>query len=382
MPEQLSSQTADVLVVGGGVAGASIAAELSGAGRRVVVLEQEAQPGFHSTGRSAALFSEIYGGAPIRALSRASRAFFIAPPTGFAEAPLVSRRGSLFVARADQGEALNAFAGQADVAAATRLVSAAEALRLSPLLRPDYAQAAVHEPDSADIDVHGLLSGYLRRLKASGGTLVADAGVTALEQAPGGWRAATAAGTFTAPVVVNAAGAWADAVAALAGLAPLGLQPLRRTALTVEAPAGAGVAGSPLTIDIDEQFYFKPDAGRLLLSPADETPNPPCDVQPDEWDLAVAVDRIETATTLQVRRIHARWAGLRTFAPDRAPVIGFDPRASGLFWLAGQGGYGIQTAPANARLAAALAVGAPAPADILDAGLNLDAVSPARFAAA
>ncbi|MDR3513867.1 MAG: FAD-binding oxidoreductase [Caulobacteraceae bacterium] len=370
---------ADVIVIGGGIAGVSVAAELSRA-RRVVLLERETQPAFHATGRSAALFSEIYGGPPIRALSRASRAFFTGPPDGFADAPLVTPRGSLFIARPDQGAALAAFAGEADVAGATRMVSAAEAIRLSPLLRPDYVDAGILEPDSADIDVHGLLTGYLRLLKANGGVLVAPAPVTALEPGAAGWRATTPAGAFTAPVVINAAGAWADEVAALAGLRPLGLQPLRRTALTVEAPQDAAVAAAPLTIDIDEQFYFKPDAGRLLLSPADETPNPPCDVQPDEWDVAVAVDRVETATRLQVRRIQAKWAGLRTFAPDRAPVIGFDPRAPGFFWLAGQGGYGIQTAPANARLAAALALGAPPPPDIAEAGLDLETVSPARLA--
>ncbi len=368
----------DVVVIGGGIAGASAAACLA-EHLRVVVLERETQPGYHATGRSAALFSETYGGAAVRALSRASRGYFRAPPAGFADAPLATDRGALFIARADQTAALDAFAGALDVAPRVRSVSAAEVKALVPILRPDYVAAAVYEREAADLDVHGLHHGYLRLLRARGGELRTKADVIAIERSGDRLRVRTEAAAFEAPVVVNAAGAWADDVAVCAGARPLGLSPRRRTALTVDAPAGYALTNAPMTIDIDEQFYFKPDAGRLLLSPADETPSAPCDAKPDDLDVATAVDRVEKATILEVTRIASKWAGLRTFAPDRAPVIGFDARVPGLFWLAGQGGYGIQTAPAIARLVTALVRGHDLPGELDDAGLRLADVSPARF---
>jgi len=368
----------DVIVIGGGIAGLSVAADLA-RDRKVVVLEREAQPGQHSTGRSAALFSEIYGSPPIRALSRASRSFLTTPPPGFAETPLVTPRGTLFIARHDQLEALRAFATAPDVTGAVREISAAEALRLSPLLRPDYVAAGVYEPEAADLDVHALLTGFLRVFKAHGGELHSNAEVFGLTRDTRGWNVETSRGRYAASIVVNAAGAWVDTVADLAGIGRIGAEPRRRTAITVDGPAGLDLSQSPLTIDITEQFYFKPDAGRLLLSPADETPSAPCDAQADEWDIAVAIDRLETATSLQVRRVHAKWAGLRTFVADRSPVVGYDPVATGFFWLAGQGGYGIQTAPALARLAAALVRGREPPADIQDTGLALVDISPARL---
>ena len=370
----------DVVVVGGGIAGASAAACLA-EHLRVVVLEREAQPGYHATGRSAALFSEIYGGPAVRALSRASRAFFRAPPAGFAESPLATDRGSLFVAREDQTAELDAFVAQPDVARMVRRVSPDEARTLVPILRPGYVAAAAYEREAADLDVHGLHHGYLRLLRARGGEVRTNADVVAIERAGELLRVRTVDAAFEAPVVVNAAGAWADEIAIMAGAAPLGLSPRRRTALTVDAPDGYALAAAPMTIDIDETFYFKPDAGRLLLSPADETTTPPCDAKPDDLDVATAVDRVEKATILEVRRIASKWAGLRTFAPDRAPVVGFDASVPGFFWLAGQGGYGIQTAPAIARLVAALVRRQPVPGDVADAGLRLAEVSPARFAA-
>jgi D-arginine dehydrogenase len=212
-----------------------------------------------------------------------------------------------------------------------------------------------------------------------GAQLHLGGGVRRIRYAGGRWTVQTPAGEWTAPVLVNAAGAWGDEVAALAGVPGVGLQPLRRTALLIDAPEGLDCAAWPAAIDVDEQFYFKPDAGLLLLSPADEHPSPPCDAQPDELDVAIAVDRFEQATGLQVRRVRHKWAGLRVFSPDRSPVVGFDPRAPGFFWLVGQGGYGIQTAPALGLLAAALASGEPAPNPILAAGTDLAALSPERF---
>ena len=368
----------DVVVIGAGMAGASAAAEIA-RNRRVVLLERESQPGYHSTGRSAALFSETYGNAVVRALTRASREFLYAPPQGFVEHPLVRTRGSLHIARNDQIAALNAFFALPDVAAQARLVDAKEAKRLCALLRDGYAAAAILEPDAADVDVHALHQGFLRQFRARGGVLVTDAGVMALQRTPMGWGVRTAAGEFGAPVVVNAAGAWADEVASLAGLGQLGITPNRRTALLVDPPAGIDVDALPNTIDIEEQFYFKPDAGKLFLSPADETPSEPCDAQPDEMDVAVAIDRVQQAADIDIRVVRRKWAGLRSFAPDRSPVIGYDERAKGFFWLAGQGGYGIQTAPAAGVLVAALVNESAVPQALAAFGVTEAPLSPSRF---
>ena len=343
----------DIVVVGAGMAGASAAYELA-AERRVVVLEQEDAPGFHSTGRSAALFSETYGNATVRALSRASRPFLTAPPDGFCDTPLLGPRGALFVASEAERGYLEAQAAE-DPDAFTWL-SAAEVLARVPVLRPEAAIAGLYEAGAMDIEVAALHQGYLRGLRRRGGHVVTDAGVAALRRADGLWTANTRAGEFAAPIVVNAAGAWADRVAGLADLAPLGLAPKRRTVALIDGP-DLDFAGWPLVIEAGERWYFKPDAGRLLISPADETDTEPCDAQPEDLDVAIAVDRIQQATTLQVRRVTHRWAGLRIFAPDRTPVCGFDPRAEDFFWLAGQGGYGIQTAAALAQRTAQLVGG-------------------------
>jgi D-arginine dehydrogenase len=370
----------DIIVIGAGIAGASVAAHLSET-RRVILIEREDRPGYHSTGRSAALFTEIYGNASIRALTRASRPFLFAPPRDFSEGPLTRMRGCLFIATAQQQSALRQFASLPDIAPATRSVSPAEARSLCPVLREEYVAGALLEPDSADIEVHALHHGYLRLFRRRNGRLLNNAPVQGLERAGGSWTLRAGAETLTAPIVVNAAGAWADEIAALAGIARIGLVPRRRTAVLVDPPPGTDVSAWPFVNDIDEQFYFKPEAGLLFLSPADETPAEPSDVQPDEWDVAAAVDRVEMATTLRINRLKARWAGLRTFAPDRSPVVGFSEAAEGFFWLAGQGGYGIQTAPALSRAAAALALGLPLPQDLLQAGVDALAMSPSRFAA-
>ena len=343
----------DIIVIGAGIAGASVAAELAKK-RRVAVLEREDFPGYHSTGRSAALFSEIYGNGVVRALSRASRNFFYTPPPGFTEHALVKPRGTLYIARQEQLAHLRAFAQNTDLAGSIRDLTPDEALRACPVLRPDYVAAAIWEGDAADVDVNALHQSYLRQFRAAGGKLVTNAGVQSLASRGGQWIAETTAGSFAAPIVVNAAGAWADTIASKAGARPLKIEPHRRTALLAELPPTIAAGTWPMVIDIDEMFYLKPDAGLLLISPADETPVAPSDVQPEEFDVAVAIDRVEQATTLTITRIRKRWAGLRSFAPDRSPVIGFDADLPGFFWLAGQGGYGIQTAPAAARLAASL----------------------------
>jgi D-arginine dehydrogenase len=238
---------------------------------------------------------------------------------------------------------------------------------------------ALLEPDANDIDVNALHEGFLRGAKKRGAKLVTDVQILSLEWNGKAWTAQTADATYLAPTIINAAGAWADELAELAGVKRLGLEPKRRTVVTFDVRPELKIAGWPLTIDARETFYFKPDAGRLLLTPADETPSPPCDAQPEELNIAEAIDRFETFTTESVRRIAAKWAGLRTFAPDRTPVVGFDTKVRGFFWLAGQGGYGMQTSSAMARTAAALATGAPIPADIAAHGVRVEALSPARF---
>jgi D-arginine dehydrogenase len=374
----VESVKADVIILGGGIAGASAAYELAPT-HRVLLLEREPQPGMHSTGRSAAIFSEIYGNAVIRALSRATRDFLFAPPQGFADAPLVTPRGTLFVAPPEQVAALRAMRDDPDVAAGTDVIGPDEAVRRVPILRREKVAEALYAPGDTDIDVNALHQGFLRGFKARGGTLICDVHIEALDRKGTTWRAIAGDTTYEAPVLVNAAGAWADTVASLAGAKPLGITPKRRTVALLDAPAGHDIRTWPLTIDADETFYFKPDAGRLLLTPADETPSPPCDAQPEEFDIALAVDRFETMTTLSVRRIAHKWAGLRSFAPDRSPVVGFDLGASGFFWLAGQGGYGMQTSSAMARTAAALIRGEDVPADIAGEGITAAALGPARL---
>lgn len=372
----------DFIVIGAGIAGASIAAELARSAK-VCLVEAEARPGLHTTGRSAALFTPSYGGREIRALTRASRAFFDAPPPGFAQAPLLSDRGVLYIARADQQAGLREMAaGIKATGGSVDMIDRAKALAAVPLLRPDYVAAAALDSDAADIDVDALHQGFLRAARADGARLVTDSRILAAERTGGVWSLALAGETLSAPVVIDAAGAWADEVAKLFGAAPLGLTPLRRTAMLVDAPAGVDIRDWPAVIDADETFYFKPDAGKLFLSPADETPDTPHDVQPEELDIAIGVDRVLAALDIEVRRVSHSWAGLRTFAPDRVPVVGFDPAAPGLFWCAGQGGYGIQTAPAMARTAAALARGEAVPADVAAEGLTAADLSPSRLAKA
>jgi len=368
----------DVVVIGAGIAGASVAAELA-LTRSVVLLERESQPGYHTTGRSAALFSRIYGPEQIRALSRASAPFLFDPPAGFASVPLLKTREVALIARDDQAASVMTEYETVRGRGAVDIVDGRELQQMMPLLRADYATSALMERDAADIDVHALHHGYLRQLRARGGTVETNQEVVGLVRTGDGWQVQTRTGVFAAPIVVNAAGAWADEIALMAGVPQIGLVPKRRTALIVDAPDGKADDHWPMVVDIDEEFYLKPDAGRLLISPADETPSPPCDAQPDELDIAICIDRIERAFDLNVRHVVNRWAGLRSFVADKTPVAGFDPEADGFFWLAGQGGYGIQSAPALARTAASLVMGAALPDDIAAQGVDPAALSPRRI---
>ena len=378
-------ESVDFLVVGAGIAGASAAYELAVQGR-VVVLERESQPGYHSTGRSAALYTQTYGPAPIRALTVASWDFYTNPPAGFAEHDMLTPRGALIIGGGDQIDRLDAEYEQGRrLTPSVERYDRGQVLARAPFLRPDYvAGGGVWEPDARDIDVHALHQGYLRGLKARGSRVVTDAEVQALARRDGLWVAETSAGTFAAPVVVNAAGAWADELAKLAGVATVGLVPKRRTAITFdpvfEDPADKdGLDGWPMVSEVAETFYVKPDAGRLMASPADQTPVEPCDVQPEDIDVALTVDRLEQASRFTVRRLAHRWAGLRSFVADKVPVVGFAPDAEGFFWLAGQGGYGIQTAPAMGRVAAGLATGRGLPEDVRTLGVAETDLSPARL---
>ena len=368
----------DVIVVGAGIAGASVADALA-QDCDVVMLEREPQPGYHTTGRSAALFAPVYGPAPIRALTRASASFMAQPPEGFVNSPILTPRGALFIAREDQLPDLTSLHDELRAEGSFEELDNAGIRRLHPLIRDGYAVAGLYDENCQDIDVATLHQGFLSRARARGCKLVTNAEVIALEEQAGGWRVHTSAGDFEAPQVVNAAGAWADELGRMAGAEQIGLMPKRRTAMQITAPEGMDVGGWPIAVDVSEEFYVKPVAQQLLLSPANEDPDIPCDVQPDELDIAICVDRVERAFDIRVKRIETRWAGLRSFVKDKCPVAGFSAKAPGFFWLAGQGGYGIQTAPALGELAAAIVLGKPLPPHIVGEGVELSSLAPERL---
>ena len=371
-------QTTDVLIIGAGMAGASAAYCLA-PHAKVIVLEREAQPGYHTTGRSAAMYSETYGNATVRAITTASKAFYRHPPDGFSPGPLLTPRGTLIVGGVSHHDPLReAWNTMRALVPNIEWWTQADILRWVPVLRPEAAVYAVYEPDAMDMDVHAIHQGFLRGARKAGAQLVCDAEVRQVRREGDVWCAETGAGRFCAPILINAAGAWCDELARLAGVAPVGLVPMRRTAFTFEAPAGTDISSWPQVIDADERYYFKPDAGVLLATPANQDPMTPQDVQPEDIDVAIAVDRLERATTLRIRQVLRKWAGLRSFVADRTPVVGFAPDAPGFFWLAGQGGYGIQTAPAMGELAAALVRGLPVPPGIAALGVLADDLSAVR----
>jgi D-arginine dehydrogenase len=369
----------DVVVIGAGIAGATAAAELA-ATRRVVLVEREHLPAQHASGRSASVLSETSGHPIVCGLARLSRPFFESPPDGFAPYPLVQPRGLVWVGEAGDAATLDELASRATLVCPTaRRLSATETGRLLPTFTRDaIAGGAVHEPDAMAIDAAATIDASLRLLRRRGGALVTGAEAIAVHRGAGDlWSVRTPAGAWLARHVVDAAGAWADEVACRAGLPPLGLVAMRRTAAL--SPAPAWTATWPLVMDVAGRYYCEPEAGGLLISPAEETPVDPCDAQPDELDVALALERVTTATGLPLRSIRRAWAGLRTFAPDRVPVVGADPAAPGFWWLAGQGGAGIKTAPALARLLALAVDDEPFPPTAVALGVTADALSPARF---
>jgi len=373
-------QEFDFAIVGAGIAGVSAAYHLAPQAS-VVLLEREHVAAYHTTGRSAALHSETYGSPEIRAITVASGRFYRQPPPGFTDHPLLTPRGALIVGRAEEQAAAQKAANEfAKLVPSVRWLEPAEVLRRQPLLKPEACAGGAVFEEAEDMDVAAIHNGFLKGARAAGSGLRLNAEVAALERRDGRWTIRLADGeTMAAANLINASGAWADVVAGLAGAKPVGLVPKRRTAFTFDAPAGLALERMPMVIDFDETWYIKPEVGQFLGSPADETPSPPTDAQPEEIDIALAVERIHASTTLQIHRIKNKWAGLRSFVADKNLVVGYDAGAEGFFWLAGQGGYGIQTAAAAGRLAAALALGKALPGDIAGLGVSEAALSPKRF---
>ncbi|MBT3556306.1 MAG: FAD-binding oxidoreductase [Rhodospirillales bacterium] len=381
----MSNNKSDFLVIGAGIAGASAAARLSQHGS-VIVLERESQPGYHTTGRSAATFEPSYGSHDVRKLILASEEFLRSPTVGYGDgSSFLSPRGIMAIFRADQKEAMEReFEDVQSTSPDFRILSQQETLERVPILDPDYMAASIYSDLAQDIDVHALHQAYLGVIKSNDSQLIVNADVTAISHhASGGdWHVDTAkAGSFSAPIVINAAGAWCDVMAELAGVPAIGLEPRRRNAVLIPGPEGYDVSSWPMLGGSDPAFYFKPDAGRLMVSPEDAIPSPPCDARPDEMDIAIAIDRFENATTVSVKRPEHTWAGLRSFVADEMLVAGFDPDPahSGFFWLTGQGGYGIETSPAMSLIASSLVRGTAFPDHMAAFDLSAADVAPGRL---
>lgn len=369
----------DVVVIGAGISGASAAFELA-TGLSVLLVEAEAQPGYHSTGRSAALYTPNYGNGLVRAINRASEPFLLDPPDGFAVHPLLTPRGAITVAGPGEEARLERVLAHSTSQHPVLAIPAGRALELAPLLRPERVAAATYEPGVMDIDVAGLHQGYLRGFRQKGGQLLCGKPVNRLARTDGLWHVEMGDVCITATFVINAAGAWADQIGVLAGAKPIGLTPRRRTAIIVDAPDGMAVHAMPCVDFAGSDAYLKPDAGRIMVSPGDQTPVEPHDVQPDDFEIAVLVDWLETETLVKVRRLSGSWAGLRSFIADEMPVAGFDLDQENFFWLAGQGGYGIMMAPALALATAALLHDGDLPRSLHNAGIVQDQLSPRRIA--
>lgn len=368
---------ADFIIIGGGIAGASTGYWLSRHGR-VLVLERESHPAYHSTGRSAALYTAAYGTPQVRALTLASRDFFDAPPEGFCEHPLLSPRGEMTVDfTGDPTELNNQYLSAKATVPEMQLLSADEACARLPILRREKVHGALYDPSASDIDTDALHQGYLRGIRRNQGEVRTDCEVLGLSRdEQGQWQVQTAGQTFSAPILINAAGAWADQVGVMAGAQPLGLQPKRRAAFIFAGPEGVDIHHWPMLVSLDESFYMKPDAGMFLGSPANADPVEPHDVQPEELDIAMGIYQIEEATTLTIRRPTRTWAGLRSFVSDGDLLAGFDTQVPGLFWVAAQGGYGIQTSPAMGQASAALVRGEALPEQLARFGLDAAMLSP------
>ncbi|MBT6510874.1 MAG: FAD-binding oxidoreductase [Rhodospirillaceae bacterium] len=372
-------QNFDVIIVGAGAVGASLAYRLA-PHRRVLMVEREEQPGYHSTGRSAAHYTDVIGGTEIQALSEETRSFIDNPPEGFSDAPLLNKRAVLLLISDDTADAHFDEESLSHVMGRILFpIDLKTCLEHCPVLRADKVARGIWEPEAGDIDVHAIHGGYLRLARKAGAELVCDADVLGLERRDGAWQVESRAGSFSAPLVVNCTGAWGDVLGEMAGASPVGLQPMRRTAFTFKGPEGMDCTSWPLTSDDGESFYFKPEAGLIMGSLADETPSDPCDARPDELDLAQAAHNIMEWTTLDIRRMESRWAGLRSFVADRLPVTGYDPKVEGFFWNIGQGGAGIQTSAGLSAYAAAVILEQDLPEGLTAAGFTAETLSPARI---
>jgi D-arginine dehydrogenase len=364
----------DIIVIGAGIAGISAAAHLAER-KRVAILEMEERPAYHTTGRSAAAYEPNYGPPPMLAFTRASHEFFMSPPAGFADGPLLTLRASLFLEAEGQEKHTEKLLALGE---GLKEMTAAEARAAFPVLREDYARRTFCDPNTGDLDVDLLHRGYLRMFKARGGTLATNSEAKSIARDSSQWRVETPQGVFTAPVLVNAAGAWGDVIAARAGLKQIGLVPKRRSIAVIPAPDITGFESWPMVTDVGETWYAKPQSGKMIVSSADATPVDPHDAYADDMAIAEVIERLMMATTMEVTRLEHSWGGLRTFTSDGSPAIGFDPSIDGFFWLVGQGGYGIQSAPALSRTAAAMVLGSPLPGAVLEAGLNVTAIAPER----
>jgi D-arginine dehydrogenase len=369
----------DFLVVGAGISGTAAACELASHGS-VLLVEAEAAPGYHATGRSAALFTPHQGTPLVQAINRASAAFFASPPAGFTDHPLLAPRGGLTIAEPGQEHLLQDLSALSAPGRDVLPIDVETALKLAPILRAERIGAAVHEPGVADIDVAALHQGYLRALKMRGGTLICGQRINALDRQGGLWTARTPDAQFQARIIVNAAGAWADHVAALAGVHPIGLVPKRRTAIIVDGFSGIDTRSMPTVDFTATDAYFKPDGGRIMASLGDQDPVDAQDIRPDDWEIALLADWLQRETRLTVRRIGHSWAGLRSFVPDENPVVGFDDTVPDFFWLAAQGGYGIMMAPALGRAAAALARHHDLPVELMTQGIDAAGLGRSRLA--
>ena len=364
----------DIIIIGAGIAGASVAAHLA-SHRRVTILEMEDRPGYHTTGRSAASFEPNYGPKPMLALARASASFFKDTPQGFSDSPIFTPRGSIFFEPEEQQEYTTKLLIKSH---ALHELSESEARKIYPVLREGYAKRSFFDDQTGDLDVDLLHRGFLKQFKNAGGVLMTDAAAQKIEMQSGKWHITTAKGLIVADVIVNAAGAWGDMVANLAGVMPVGLIPKRRSIGVI--PVGhKGFEIWPMVTDMAETWYAKPQSGKMIVSSADETPVEPHDAYGDDMAIAEGIERLMNATTIEVTHLDHTWGGLRTFAPDGSPVVGFDQHQQSFFWLVGQGGYGIQSSPALSETAAAMILQKPVPPHVLAAGLNINDILPNRL---
>jgi len=357
----------DYLIIGAGISGAAIGYELALHGK-TLVLEMEAHPGFHSTGRSAALYTPNYGPDLVRKINKLSATFLQSPPTGFTAGELLSHRGMMTVVSSNDAQVLPSLLAVGG--GYVEQIDVPQIRKLAPFLKTESIHGAVYEHGVFDIDVTALHQGYLTGFKQRGGTLICNATVDSLLNSNKQWRVSTTEASYTTSIVVNAAGAWADHIGSLAGATVIGLQPKRRTAILVDPPAKVHMASVPAIDFYGIDNYLKPEAQQLMVSPGDETHVDAQDIQADDFDVAVLVDWLERNTHIEVKRVSHQWAGLRSFTADGTPVVGFDPAVDGFFWLAGQGGYGIMMASALGRASAGMITQSNLPEDFINAGVD------------